>query len=116
MLRVRPVHVVGTVVIHVDQLVGQHRPHLLLSQGAVGADDQLVVSEVIATEKQGRSDVSRATLASPSSQSSLTGLTNDVSHEVKLTALTLQASDQSPDQRRTQSPGYQDLALLHYFI
>ena len=111
MLRVLPVHVVRTVVIHVNQLVGQHRPHLLLSQGAVGADDHLVVSEVIATKKQGRSDISRARLASPSSQSSLTGLTDDMSHEVKLTALTLQSLDQSPDQRRAESPGDQDLAL-----
>ena len=116
MLRVRPVHVVRTVIIHVNQLVSQHRPHLLLSQGAVGADDHLVVSQVIATEKEGRSDVSRARLALPSSQSSLTGLTDDMSDEVKLTALTLQSSDQSPDQRRAESPGDQDLALCHYFI
>ena len=50
-MRVRPVHDVGTVVVHVNQLVGQHRPHFLLSDGEVGADDQLVVSEVIPTDK-----------------------------------------------------------------
>ena len=52
MLRVRPVHVVRTVVVHVHQLVGQHCPHLLLSGGEVGADDHLVVSEVIPTDSQ----------------------------------------------------------------
>ena len=51
MLRVSPVHVVCTVVVHVNQLVGQHPPHFLLSDGEVGADDQLVVSEVIPTNK-----------------------------------------------------------------
>ena len=51
MMRVRPVHVVGTVIIHVNQLVGQHRPHLLLRHCKVGADDDLVVSEVISTQR-----------------------------------------------------------------
>ena len=50
-MRVRPVHVVGTVIIHVNQLVGQHRPHLLLRECEVGADDDLVVSEVISTQR-----------------------------------------------------------------
>ena len=97
MMRVRPVHVVGTVIIHVNQLVGQHRPHFLLSDGEVGADDQLVVSEVIPTDKQVLILVIKEKLlALPSSQTSLTGLTDDVSHEVKLTALALQSLEQSP--------------------
>ena len=117
-MRVRPVHVVSTVVVHVNQLMGQHCPHLLLSQGEVGADEYLVVSEVIPTVSgQWWSVVNRETLASPSSQTSLTGLTDDVSSEVKLTALTLQSSDQSPHQGGAESPGYQDLALSasHHF-
>ena len=58
------------------------------------------------------------TQASPASQTSLTGLTDHVSSEVKLTALTLQASDQSPHQGRVEGPGDQDLALprRHQFI
>ena len=110
MLRVPPVHVVRTVVIHVNQLVCQDCPHLLLSEGEVGADDHLVVSEVIPTHRQ-VSGGSEVCLASPSSQTSITRLTDDVSSEVKLTALALQSSDQSPHQGRPESPGHQDLTL-----
>ena len=53
-VRVGPVHLVGAVVVHVDQLVGQDSGHLLLGPALAGAHHHLVVCQVVPSEERGQ--------------------------------------------------------------